>query len=432
MTDRRIRTAPAAAAALAAVASVALAACGGAASTAKAGAAAPAGTPSGASATASAGSSAGASTAPHAAPSTPRTQPTKSASPTSGSQDVAACTNTSKLAGWSDRRLAMLTLAVPVDENSTSDVTSEVAAGAGGVVLFGNSAPADLGARLAALKANVPGHLGLLVMTDEEGGGIQRMANLVGNLPWPAWMGGNWSAAQIQQATTAVAQKMAAAGVNMDLAPVVDVDGTDAAPSATNPDGWRAFSGDPSVVSQDGVAYLKGMMAGGVIPVVKHFPGIGGSNYNSDLGPAHTIPWSSEQQVGMPPFAAAVAAGAPAVMVSNDTVPGVTSTPAGLSPTIINDELKGRLGFHGLVVTDALDAKAISAAGYSVPAATVQALRAGADMVMFSLGPDVPGVTSATATAITTAVADGQLSRARLIDAANAVLTARHVNLCQG
>jgi beta-N-acetylhexosaminidase len=175
---------------------------------------------------------------------------------------------------------------------------------------------------------------------------------------------------------------------------------------------------------------MKGMQAGGVIPVVKHFPGIGGSSYNSDLGPAHTLPWSELQNVGLPPFAATIGAGAQAVMVSNDTIPGLTSTPAGLSPTVINGELKGKLGFKGLVITDALDAKAISAAGYSVPSATVQALRAGADMIMFGLGPDVQGVTDATASAITTAVSDGQLSRARLIDAANAVLTARHVDLC--
>ncbi|MEY9872555.1 beta-N-acetylhexosaminidase [Streptacidiphilus sp. MAP12-33] len=434
MTPRRIRTTLPAAAALAAVASVAVAACGAPASTssvAASGSSAPATSPS-----------ASASQSPSGKPSQPSRSalgggsPAAGSTPTSGSQDRATatptCTNTTKLAGWSNQRLAMMTLAVPVDENDPSAVTSEVAAGAGGVLLFGSAAPADLGARLSALRSNVPDHLGLLVMTDEEGGGIQRMANLVGNLPWPAWMGGNWSAAQIQQATTQVAQKMAAAGVNMDLAPVVDVDGTNAAPSAQNPDGWRAFSGSTATVSQDGVAYMKGMMAGGVIPVVKHFPGLGGSSYNSDLGPAHTIPWSTEQQVGVPPFTAAIAAGAPAVMVSNDSIPGLTSSPAGLSPAVINGELKGNLGFKGLVITDALDAKAISAAGYSVPTATVQALRAGADMVMFSLGPDVPGVTSATATAVASAVTDGSLSRSRLIDAANAVLTTRHVNLCQG
>ncbi|MGW0769468.1 glycoside hydrolase family 3 N-terminal domain-containing protein [Streptomyces sp. NPDC002676] len=341
-----------------------------------------------------------------------------------------ACTNSTKLAGWSNHRLAMLTIAVPVSETSVSDVTSEVSAGAGGVLLFGSTAPSDLGSRLTALKSHVPGKLGLLVMTDEEGGGIQRMANLVGSLPWPAYMGTHWSPAQIQQNVTKVATKMAAAQVNMDLAPVVDVDGRNEAPSRTNPDGWRSFSGSTSVVSKDGVAYMNGLRAGHVIPVVKHFPGLGGSSYNSDFGPARTLPWSTLQKVGIPPFTAAIKAGAPAIMVSNNIVPGLGTNPASLSPTAISSELRGKLGFKGLVVTDSLSAKAISAAGFSVPAAAVQALRSGADMVMFDLKGSVSSQTSSIASAITNAVAGGHLARSRLIDAAGHVLAVRHVNLC--
>src|SRR5205809_818374 len=190
--------------------------------------------------------------------------------------------------------------------------------------------PANLGAQLASIKTHVPGQIGLLVMTDEEGGGVQRMANLVGWLPWPAWMGSNWSAAQIQAAVTQVGSKMSADGVNMDLAPVIDVDGTNAAPSGTNPDGWRSFSGNTAVVSKDGIAFMNGLRSAGVIPVLKHFPGLGGSTGNTDNGSAQTLPWTTLQQVAIPPFAAAIAAGAPAVMVSNATVPGLTTLPASL------------------------------------------------------------------------------------------------------
>ncbi|WP_432187227.1 glycoside hydrolase family 3 N-terminal domain-containing protein [Streptomyces sp. Tue6028] len=367
----------------------------------------------------------GVSLAPPAAPSHPGSTFTPALTPAAG-----ACTNSTKLAAWSNKRLAMLTIAVPVSETSVSDATAEVSAGAGGVLLFGSKAPSDLGARLTSLKSHVPGHLGLLVMTDEEGGGIQRMSNLVGSLPWPAYMGANWTPAQIQQNVTKVATKMAAAQVNMDLAPVVDVDGRNVAPSKTNPDGWRSFSGNTAVVSKAGVAYMNGLLAGGVIPVVKHFPGIGGSTYNSDFGPARTLPWSTLQKVGIPPFTAAIKAGAPAIMVSNNIVPGLGTNPASLSPTVISYELRGKLGFKGLVVTDSLSAKAISAAGFSVPAAAVQALRSGADMVMFDLGTNVSAQTSSIATAITNAVANGHLSRSRLIDAAGHVLAVRHVNLC--
>ncbi|MFI1367797.1 glycoside hydrolase family 3 N-terminal domain-containing protein [Streptomyces griseochromogenes] len=362
--------------------------------------------------------------APSAAPSSPRPSLAPDLS------TATACTNSTKLAGWSNRRLAMLTVAVPVSETSVSDVTSEVSAGAGGVLLFGGKAPSDLGSRLTTLKTHVPGHLGLLVMTDEEGGGIQRMANLVGSLPWAAYMGTHWTPAQIQQNVTKVATRMAAAQVNMDLAPVVDVDGRNVPPSKTNPDGWRSFSGSTSVVSKAGVAYMNGLRAGGVTAVVKHFPGLGGSSYNSDFGPARTLPWSTLQKVAIPPFTAAIKAGAPAIMVSNNVVPGLGTNPASLSPTVISSELRGKLGFKGLVVTDSLSAKAISAAGFSLDTAAVQALRSGADMVMFDLGGNVGSQTSSIATAITNAVAGGHLARSRLIDAAGHVLAVRHVNLC--
>jgi beta-N-acetylhexosaminidase len=216
----------------------------------------------------------------------------------------------------------------------------------------------------------------------------------------------------------------------MNLAPVVDVDGRNVAPSKTNPDGWRSFSGNTSVVSKAGVAYMNGMRAGKVIPVVKHFPGLGGSNYNSDFGPAHTLPWSTLQKVGIPPFTAAIKAGAPAIMVSNNIVPGLGTNPASLSPTAISSQLRGKMGFKGLVVTDSLSAKAISAAGFSVPAAAVQALRSGADMVMFDLKGNVSSQTTAIASAITNAVSSGHLTRSRLNDAAAHVLAVRHVNLC--
>ncbi|MGO9558631.1 MAG: glycoside hydrolase family 3 N-terminal domain-containing protein [Acidimicrobiales bacterium] len=344
-----------------------------------------------------------------------------------------ACTNSTELAKWPNSRLAMMTIAVPVEETSTGDVTTEVSDGAGGVLLFGATAPTNLGSDLKSLKARVPGNLGLLVMTDEEGGGVQRMANLVGSLPWASWMGHYWTAAHIESAATAVAKKMAAANVNMDLAPVVDVDGTNAPPSATDPDGWRSFSGHTPIVVQDGLAFMNGLRSGGVIPVLKHFPGLGGVSGNTDDGPAHTLPWSKLEKVALPPFIKGIKDGALAIMVSNATVPGLASYPASLSPAAIGRELETTLGFHGLVLTDSLTAGAISGAGFTLPEAAAQALIAGADMVLF--GPTIsPSVTesdtSQMQSAIVEAVANGHLPRPRLIAAAAAVLGVRDVKLC--
>jgi beta-N-acetylhexosaminidase len=322
---------------------------------------------------------------------------------------------------------------VPADESDASTAGNAIAAGAGGLVLFGASAPADLGAHLAALRKLVPGGLGLLVMTDEEGGGVQRMANLVGSLPWASTMGASWSPAEITAQVTAVARRMAADGVNVDLAPVADVDGRDEPPGAHNPDGWRSFSGSPSVAGADAAAFAAGLTAGGVMPVVKHFPGLGGSNANTDDGTADTLPWSKLQQQGLPPFEQAIRAGVPAIMVSNAIVPGLTTIPASLSPAAVAGALEGTLGFHGLVITDSLSALAIPDAGYSLPAASVQALRAGEDMVMFTQPFDASGVASqlqAIVSAVEAAVAGGTLARSRLQAAAAAVLAADRVHVC--
>ena len=117
-------------------------------------------------------------------------------------------------------------------------------------------------------------------------------------------------------------------------------------------------------------------------------------------------------------------------MVSNDIVRGLATNPASISPTTITYELRGKLGFHGLVITDSLTAKAISNAGFTLPRAAVQALRSGADMVTFSGTTDVGPRTTAIANAIVAAVSGGRLTRGRLIDAAAHVLAVRHVSLC--
>ncbi len=355
------------------------------------------------------------------------------AAPSAPTPSTTACTNSSVLAKWPTGRLALLTVVVPAEETNVSAARSEVRSGVGGLILFGSEAPPDLAARLRDLEKAVPGHRGLLVMTDEEGGGVQRMANLVGSLPWPRTMAASWSPAQIEAHVEKVGRRMRAAGVLMDLAPVLDVDGRDVPPGPSDPDGWRSFSGRTAVVARDGLAYMKGLMAAGVLPVVKHFPGLGGASGNTDVGPAHTLPWARLKKVALPTFEAAIANKAPAVMVSNATVPGLAADPASLSRAAISGELVRKLGFKGLIITDSLSAKAISAAGFDVPSASVAALRAGADMVLYNLG-STTAATLRTADmieqAVVVAVRTHKLERSRLVAAARAVLAVRHVSLC--
>jgi beta-N-acetylhexosaminidase len=190
----------------------------------------------------------------------------------------------------------------------------------------------------------------------------------------------------------------------------------------------RSRSSGPSA---DGLAFSAGLEAAGVVPVVKHFPGLGGATANTDVTPALTVLWSNLQVNGLLPFTAAVRAGVPAVMVTNATVPGLTTLAASIAPAVITQVLRQQLGFAGLVLTDSLSAVALSAVGQSVPKASVDALAAGADMVPYSADPStVASVMDQTVQAIVSAVGSGELSRSRLENAVLHILDAKHIDLC--
>jgi beta-N-acetylhexosaminidase len=314
---------------------------------------------------------------------------------------TAACNPAVDLAAWSIARLAAQTVAVPIHAGDVGAIAREVRTGYGGILLFGTAAPPTLPATLDRLRASTPQHLGMLVMTDEEGGGVLRLENLVAPFPWPRTMAATLTPAQITALARRAGAQLLAAGVNVDLAPVLDVDGRDVAPGARDPDGYRSFGGSVAVVTTDGLAFARGLTEAHVVPVVKHFPGLGGSTGNTDDGPAATLPWPVLRASALRAFAAAIEAGVPAVMVSNARIPGLTPLPASISSTVMTTVLRGQLHFSGLIVTDALTAGAITAVPLSVPAAAVAA-----------------------------AVARGTLARPTLEAAAAHVLAAHGVTAC--
>ena len=180
--------------------------------------------------------------APAASPGRPAQQPSPSA----------GC-STAVLDTWSLERRAAQLVVVPAEEADVLAVRPLVAAGAGvgGIILFGSEAPVALPANLAALRRTAANGLPPLVMTDEEGGQVQRMANLVGSLPWPRTMAATTTVAQTRALAEQVARRMLASGVTMDLAPVLDLsDGP--GPDAANPDGPRSFSIHESIATAYG------------------------------------------------------------------------------------------------------------------------------------------------------------------------------------
>jgi beta-N-acetylhexosaminidase len=366
---------------------------------------------------------------PSIKPTTLPSTPTASDSPLPTPTPV-ACTNASVLATWSLTQLAEQTLVIPVAETDVTSITPEVQAGAGGIILFGSTAPANLGQVLKTLTATAPGGIAPLVMTDEEGGAVQRMANLVGSIPSARTMGATMTPAQIQALVTTAAQKMRAAGITMDLAPVLDLDDGNG-PNDQDPDGTRSFSLNASTTAADAAAFAAGLTAGGVIPVIKHFPGLGQATANTDVKPATTLPWTTLEGAGLLPFKSAIAAGAPALMMANAVIPGLTTLPASISPNAITGEVRGQLGFQGLVMTDSLSAGALVDIGYNVQKAVVAAITAGADMVLYTAAAaSVASLTNSTVAALVAAVGAGTLDRSRLENAVGHILTVKNVNLC--
>jgi beta-N-acetylhexosaminidase len=336
------------------------------------------------------------------------------------------------VSSWPLTRVANETIVVPVNAANLGAMVPAATSGYAGLLLFGNSAPVNMAAVLARVQARTPSKYPMLVMTDEEGGGVQRLTNVIGSIPWAQTMGKNLSASRILGQGSRIGASLMAAGVNTDLAPVLDVDGRAVQPGAVDPDGMRSFSGTPSIAAVDGTAFMQGLADAGVTSVVKHFPGLGGSSRNTDYGPATTKPWSVLKTTGLVPFEYAIARGASAVMLSNASVPGLTSLPASLSPVVVQ-ELRQNLGFNGLIITDSLSAGAISALHLDDAAASVKALEAGANLVLYGLASSPAAsleLARGISTAIVAAVTDGWLSRATLNRDAAMVVSTRNTVSC--
>jgi beta-N-acetylhexosaminidase len=380
---------------------------------------------------------------------TPTTPTTLATSPTSANATTTpiaptttvACSNQSVIGSWSVSRRASELVVVPVLSADPAAIRVALDVNAGGLLLLGPLPNASqLAADLAPAARRTNNGSAPFVMVDEEGGEVQRLGTDVQSIPSARQMAATMTTAQVEKRAENVGRQMLALGVDVDLAPVLDLDGGPSL-SAQDPDGPRSFSTDPSVASAYGMAFAAGLRAAGVLPVAKHFPGLGDATGNTDYGPASTPPISQLRIAGLLPFQRAVAAGAPAVMVSNATVPGVASVPASVSPAVINGLLRSELHFNGLVMTDSLSAGAVSSAGYSVPSAAVASIEAGGDMVLFgstltaadtaALAPaPLAAQTSAIVAAITGAVTSGALTQSRLDDAVLHVVQARGTQLC--
>ena len=285
----------------------------------------------------------------------------------------------SRVAAWNGPELAKEVVSVSVNGEDLASARAAALRGFGAITLFGSTGSGHLSSTLHQLSSLNPRRVQPLVVSDEEGGGVLRLTNLVGTWPWAKVMGSTMTASEIRDVGRRVGRRLRNLGITGDLAPVADLDPSSVVPGVENADGLRSFSGSAAVASRDVAAFVTGVREAGEWAVVKHFPGLGGVSPNTDVGPARTRPWST-LTTSLLPFRAGVASGG-LVMMSNATVPGLTTGPATMSAAA-SAALRSRLNYVGPIVSDALDAKSVSAAGWALGAASTQAIRAGEDLLI--------------------------------------------------
>jgi len=295
--------------------------------------------------------------------------------------------------------------------------------GLAGVILFednltGGRATRRLTARLQAAAARSRIAAPLLVMTDQEGGLVERF----GGPPAAsaATMGERGSAYARRQGVR-TARALRERGINVDLAPVLDLGRPGSAIAAEG----RAFGSRPGEVIAAGVdGFAAGLRSGGVAATAKHFPGLGGATTNTDLAAQRIDLGAAELRAAdEAPFAAfsdLADPGGGLVMLALATYPALAPDPAALAPAIATGELRRRLGFEGVSITDSLDAAAARAWGDRDEVA-LAAARAGSDLLLYG-----DWRTAARARdALLAALRRGRLDRAGFERSATRVITLR-------
>jgi beta-N-acetylhexosaminidase len=296
---------------------------------------------------------------------------------------------------------------------------AELERGLGGVTLFALNGNVPSTAALAGMTGRFAEVADPIVTIDEEGGDVTRLGGHLAGSPYPgnAALGAVDDPELTHRVYRSLGAELARVGVNLNFAPSVDVNSADDNPII----GVRAFGSDPELVARHAVAAVAGTQEAGVAACAKHFPGHGATIADSH----HEVPVVDAdldllERRELVPFRAAIKAGAQAVMTGHLQLPTITAgEPATLSHAAITGLLRERLGYQGVIVTDALDMRGASGA-IGIPEAAVQALHAGADLLC--LGPrEQQHSVEAIVAAIVAAVRDGRLAEARLADAAERV-----------
>ena len=330
------------------------------------------------------------------APASPSAAPSPTASATAS---ATATATDGALAGWSLEEKVGQLMMVGVDATAPKDSSTEAVDThhVGNIFIAGRTTAG--GQATQKVIASFTGKVGpgttrstpMLVATDQEGGEVQILSGS-GFSEIPSAMDqSTQSRDQLVAAARTWGKELADVGVNMNLAPVVDLVDIPR-PTTNEPIGkWgREYGHDAATVSSQAGAFAEGMRASKVIPTYKHFPGLGRVTANTDTSAGvvdSTTNRSTDAAVGV--FANAIAAGAQVIMVSSATYTLIdASAPAVFSSKIVTEMLRTEMGFSGVVITDDVSAAA-QVQGVAAGDRAVQAIRAGCDIVLASADPTV-------------------------------------------
>lgn len=251
-----------------------------------------------------------------------------------------------------------------------------------GVVLFAGNFPSRAdGRRLIAQLQATPRppklHRPLLVMVDQEGGEVKRLSGAP--TASAREMGARGAAFSAEQGRR-TAVNLRDVGVNVDLAPVLDI----GRPGGVIAETERSFGATAARVSATAIPFARALQGGGIAATGKHFPGFGGATENTDFS-VERIDLSKRElrTIDEKPYAAFVAAGGKVVMLSTAIYPAFSGDPAAFTRSIATGELRDRLGFDGVTITDALETPAVEHFGSTAKAAVAGA-RAGADLLLYT------------------------------------------------
>ncbi|OJU86173.1 MAG: hypothetical protein BGO11_01170 [Solirubrobacterales bacterium 70-9] len=289
-----------------------------------------------------------------------------------------------------------------------------------GVVLFEADFPTRAAGRAlidevqAVPRPRRLAHLPLLVMTDQEGGEVKRVD---GPPEASAAAMSREGSAYSREQGRLTAANLKSLGVSVDLAPVLDV----GRPGGVIADTDRAFGGTATAVTKTAVPFAAGLQAEGVAATAKHFPGLGSATENTDFeAQSLTLSRAELRSVDMSPYRAYIAAGGRLVMLATAIYPALSPRPAAFSHKIVTGELRGRLGFRGVTITDSLGSTAVAEFAGQREAA-VDGAAAGDDLLLFD---DLPSALAGHE-ALVAQLHKGGLKRAPFLAAAGRVLRLR-------